>query len=122
MAVLLARAIPDVLEESMAPGFVAITLVNRSGLLLGCAGDSNRVGAIGAIVSNMWQCHEKCDGAGALGCLLVEYEEGRLAVQAVGSFVLACCADSSVQFGLLKAKAAALHEVLHQPMSQLPTS
>ena len=121
MSVLLARAIPEVLEEGMLPGFHAITLVNRSGLLLGCAGDATRVAAIGAIVANIWQCHEKCDGAGALGCLLVECEEGRLAVQAVGSFVLACCADESVPFGLLKGRAAALHDYLQPALSQLAT-
>ena len=121
MAVLLARAIPEVLEEAILPGFHAITLVNRSGLLLGCAGDASRASAIGAIVSNMWQSHEKCDGAGSLGCLLIECEEGRLAIQAVGSFVLACCADDTVPFGMLMTKSAALHDFLQPPLSQLVT-
>ena len=121
MAVILARALPEVLEEAMRPGIHAITLGNRSGLLLGCAGDASRAAAVGAIVSNMWQSHEKCEGAGSLGCLLVECEEGRLAIQAVGSFVLACCADETVPFGMLKAITASLQDFLQPPLSQLVT-
>ena len=52
------------------------------------------------------------DGQGVLGCLLLECEQGRLAVKAVGSFILACCGDTTVPFGLLKAKVIALHEHL----------
>jgi len=121
MAVLLAKALPDVLEEAIQPGIHTVTLVNRSGLLLGCAGDASRAPAVGAIVSNIWQCQEKCDGAGPLSCLLVECDEGRLAIRAVGSFVLACCADCTVPFGMLMAKSEALHDFLQPPLSQLVT-
>ena len=103
----------------MLPGFHTITLVNRSGLLLGCTGDSTRAAAIGAIIANIWQSHEKCEGAGALSCLLIECEEGRLAIQTVGSFVLGCCSDKSVPYGVLKMKAGALHEFLSPPLSQI---
>ncbi|KAL1496313.1 hypothetical protein AB1Y20_016271 [Prymnesium parvum] len=121
MAVLLARALPELLAEGLLPGFHTVALSNRSGLLLSCAGDAARAATVGAIVANVWQCHEKCEGAGPLGCVLVECEEGRVAMLPVGSFVLSCCADSSVPFGLLKAKAAALHERLQPPLSQLST-
>ncbi|KAL3921232.1 MAG: hypothetical protein SGPRY_004975 [Prymnesium sp.] len=101
MAVLLARSIPQLLSESVEEGIEAITLVNRSGLLLGCAGDHQRASALGAIVSTLWQSHEKCEGAGGLACLLVEY--------------------STVPFGLLKAKTAALRDLLQPPLSQFTT-
>ena len=71
MSVLKARTLPEVLGDAMLPGFHTITLVNRSGLLLGCTGDSTRAAAIGAIIANIWQSHEKCEGAGALSCLLL---------------------------------------------------
>lgn len=121
MAVLLARSIPQLLSESVEEGIEAITLVNRSGLLLGCAGDHQRASALGAIVSTLWQSHEKCEGAGGLACLLVECEQGRVCMEGVGGFVLACCADSTVPFGLLKAKTAALRDLLQPPLSQFTT-
>ena len=51
--------------------------------------------------------------------LLLECERGRLAIKAVGSFILACCSDSTVEFGMLKAKILALHTFLQPPLSQI---
>jgi len=98
------------LGEALTPGMRVVTLINRSGMLIACAGDAGA--SISAIVSSLWQSHEKCEGQGGLGCLLLECEQGRLAVKAVGSFILACCSDASVPFGLLKAKVMALHDFL----------
>ena len=113
------KALPAVLGEAISPGVRAVTLINRSGLLIGCAGDTESSSALGAIVSNLWQSHEKCEGLGSLGCLLLECEHGRLAVCAVGTFILACCADESVPFGLLRAKIKALHAFLQPDLSQI---
>ena len=112
-------ALPKVLGEALLPGVRVVTLINRSGLLLGCTGDASSAASIAAIVSSLWQSHEKCDGHGMLGCLLLECEHGRLAVKAVGSFILACCSDSTVPFGLLKAKVLALHDYLLPSLSQI---
>ena len=71
------------------------------------------------IASSLWQSHESSDEAGALGCLMVECEEGRLVVKAVSGYMLACCADPSVGFGLLKAKVEALHTHLEPSLSQI---
>eukprot|EP00322_Chrysochromulina_rotalis_P015687 CAMPEP_0115855218 /NCGR_PEP_ID=MMETSP0287-20121206/14429_1 /TAXON_ID=412157 /ORGANISM="Chrysochromulina rotalis, Strain UIO044" /LENGTH=229 /DNA_ID=CAMNT_0003309365 /DNA_START=32 /DNA_END=719 /DNA_ORIENTATION=- len=98
------------LGEAMTPGVRVITLINRSGMLISCVGEP--AASISAIVSSLWQSHEKCEGQGGLGCLLLECEYGRLAIKAVGSFILACCSDATVPFGLLKAKVAALHDFL----------
>ena len=111
--------VPKVLEEALVPGMRVVTLLNRSGLLLGCAGEAASAASISAIVASLWQLHEKCDGHGALGCLLLECEQGRLAVMAVGSFILACCSDTSVPFGMLRAKAVALHRFLQPSLSQI---
>ena len=114
------KALPAALAEALGPGIRAVTLINRSGLLVGSAGDSAGAAAISAIVSNLWQSHEKCEGQGALSCLLLECEHGRLAISAVGSsFILACCSDEAVPFGMLKAKVDALHSFLHSELSQI---
>ena len=113
-------ALPKVLGEAMLPGVRVVALLNRSGLLLGCAGDATSASPIAAICSALWLGHEKCDGHGNLGCLLLECERGRLAIKAVGSsFIIACCSDSTVPYGLLRAKVMALHQALQGPLSQL---
>ena len=58
-------------------------------------------------------------GAGALGCRLVDCDEGRLALKSVGGFILVCRADATVPHGLLKAKAQALADVLSPSLSTL---
>ena len=110
-------ALPKVLGEALLPGVLVVSLLNRSGLLLGCAGDAQAAPAISAIVSNLWQNFEKCDST--LGCLLLECEHGRLAIKAVGSFIIACCSDTTVPFGMLKAKVLALHAFLLPALSQI---
>mmetsp|Transcript_43831 Transcript_43831/g.93292 ORF Transcript_43831/g.93292 Transcript_43831/m.93292 type:complete len:128 (-) Transcript_43831:131-514(-) len=113
------KALPIVLGEALSPGVSTVTLINRSGLLLGCAGDANAACVISAIAASMWTSHEKVDGAGGLGCLLVECEQGRLAIKGVGSFILSCCADASVPFGLLRLKAEGLHTQLQPSLFQI---
>ena len=106
------KNLPLVLGDVVSPGIKVVTLINRSGMLIGCAGDMASAAPVSAIVSNLWQSHEKCEGQGSLNCLLLECEEGRLAIKAVGSFILACCSDTSIEFGLLKAKVTSLHDHL----------
>ena len=119
-ATLLAPAsLPKVLGEALVPGVSVVCLLNRSGLLLGCAGDAEIAPPLSAICSSLWQSHEKCDGHGALNCLLLECGDGRLAIKAVGSFILACSSDLTVPFGLLKAKVLALHNFLLPSLSQI---
>ena len=107
------------LAEAIAPGMKVVVLINRSGLLVGSAGDAGSASSISAIVSTLWQCHEKCEGQGSLGCMLLECEQGRLSIMAVGSFILACCSDATIPFGLLKAKATALHGFLQPSLQQI---
>jgi hypothetical protein len=119
VALLSPAALPKVLGEAMLPGMRVVALLNRSGLLLGCAGDAASASSIAAICSTLWLAHEKCDGHGNLGCLLLECEHGRLAIRAVGSFILACCSDATVEFGMLRAKVSALHDYLARPLTTL---
>lgn len=99
VALLSPASLPKVLGEALVPGVKTVALLNRSGLLLGCAGDASTASSLAAIVSTLWQGHEKCEGFGNLGCLLLECEHGRLAVKAVGSFIIACCSDETVVCG-----------------------
>ena len=112
-------SLPKVLGEALVPGVRVVALLNRSGLLLGCAGDAASAPSLAAITSLLWLSHEKCEGQGSLGCLLLECEQGRIAVKAVGSFILACSSDSTVEFGMLKAKVLALHAYLAGPLTQI---
>ena len=113
------KGVPEVRGEAITPGMKVVTLINRSGLLIGSAGDAASASALSAIVSTLWQCHEKCEGQGALNCMLLECEQGRLAVMPVGSFILAGCSDATVPFGLLKAKVVALHAFLQPSLGQI---
>ena len=113
------RSLPAVLGEVLTPGIRVVALINRSGMLIGCAGEVTYASPVSAIVSSLWQSHEKSDGQGGLDCFLLECEQGRLAVKAVASFILACCSDSTVPFGLLKAKVVALHDYLLPSLAQI---
>jgi|TARA_B110000196_G_C20754520_1_gene479242 predicted regulator of Ras-like GTPase activity (Roadblock/LC7/MglB family) len=113
------KALPEVLGEVLTSGVRTAALVNRSGMLLGCAGDTADATLAGAIGANLWQCHERSEGAGALECMLMECDDGRVAIKAVGSYIIICCTDASVPFGQLKAKTLALHDFLQGPLSQL---
>mmetsp|Transcript_39399 Transcript_39399/g.124304 ORF Transcript_39399/g.124304 Transcript_39399/m.124304 type:complete len:122 (-) Transcript_39399:55-420(-) len=119
MALLDPRALPEVLGEVVTPGVRVATLLNRSGLQLGSAGDGADGATIAAISSKVWQSHDKGEDAGTLGCLLIECSEGRLAIKSVSSFLVACCADSSVSFGALKAKVEALHASLQWALQHI---
>ena len=119
VALLSPAALPKVLGEALLPGVRVVTLLNRSGLLLGVAGDAEIAPSISAIGSSVWQSHEKCDGHGTLGCLLLDCEHGQLAIKTVGPYILACCSDTTVPFGMLKAKVTALHTYLLPSLSLL---
>ena len=111
--------LPSALGEAMVPGVHVVALLNRSGLLLGCAGDAAQAAPLAAIASALWIAHEKCDAHGHLDCLLLECERGRLALKAIGSFLLVICSDSTVEFGMLKAKANALSTYLVGSLNQI---
>ena len=105
----------EVLGEAVTPGIQLVTLLTRTGLQIGSAGNVSDAAAIAAITSNIWQTHEKSD-LGSLACMLLENLQGRLAIKDVGNFIIAICADNSVPFGSLKAKVEALHDFLQKSL------
>ena len=121
-------ALPTILGHANSGGVRTTLLCNRDGAVLsqvqtegsqlpeGQADDSARTFAA-AIVANMWTSYE----ANALGavranelhCLLVDCEEGQLAVVKVSSaLLLGMLADKAMEPGLLKAKITAMQELL----------
>jgi predicted regulator of Ras-like GTPase activity (Roadblock/LC7/MglB family) len=118
-------ALPKILGHANSGGVRTTLLCNRDGAVLSQvrdeaqqegAADSARTFAA-AIVANMWTSYE----ANALGavranelhCLLVDCEEGQLAVVKVSSaLLLGMLADKEMEPGLLKAKIVAMQELL----------
>lgn len=123
-------ALPTILGHANSGGVRTTLLCNRDGAVLsqvhtagtqsqpaeGQGADSARTFAA-AIVANMWTSYE----ANALGavranelhCLLVDCEEGQLAVVKVSSaLLLGMLADKAMEPGLLKAKITAMQELL----------
>lgn len=122
-------ALPKILGHAISGGVRTTLLCNRDGAVLSqvrdesvrldgqkAAADSARTFAA-AIVANMWTSYE----ANALGavranelhCLLVDCEEGQLAVVKVSpALLLGMVADKSMEPGLLRKKIMAMQELL----------
>jgi predicted regulator of Ras-like GTPase activity (Roadblock/LC7/MglB family) len=121
-------ALPKILGHAISGGVRTTLLCNRDGAVLSQvrdesmqldgqnAADSARTFAA-AIVANMWTSYE----ANALGavranelhCLLVDCEEGKLAVVKVSpALLLGMLADKDIETGLLRKKILAMQELL----------
>ena len=121
-------ALPKILGHAVSGGVRTTLLCNRDGAVLSQvrdesarvdgqnAADSARTFAA-AIVANMWTSYE----ANALGavranelrCLLVDCEDGQLAVVKVSpALLLGMLADKSMEPGLLRKKIMAMQELL----------
>ena len=113
--------LPQILGHANSGGVRATLLCNRDGALLSQvqaeSGPEVARTFAAAIVANMWTSYE-ANALGAvraneLDCLLVECEEGQLAVIKVGpALLLGMLADKAMEVGLLKAKITALQRLL----------
>eukprot|EP01047_Picozoa_sp_COSAG01_P067787 COSAG01_NODE_9643_length_2381_cov_140.677914_3_plen_133_part_00 len=108
-------ALPKFLAHANSGGVKAALLCNRDGAVLSFVGDRQGHKFAAAIAANMWTCYEAnalgAVGANELGCLLLDCEEGQLAVVQVSSaLLLGMVADCTVPLGLLKAKITALQQ------------
>merc|ERR1711925_31882 len=84
-------------------------------------GAKSRANKIAAIVSNVWSSFDKVS-IDRLGCLLLDNEDRRLAVQAVGTHgeaIVCLVAHHSTPFGLLKAMVNVLVGHLEEPVNHL---
>ncbi|KAF8929658.1 Ragulator complex protein lamtor2, partial [Linnemannia elongata] len=97
-------------------------LLNPEGSLLAFAAQSDRDARIyGAIASNIWTIYSKhCKPeVGPLSFLMLECEEGKVAITIVSTMILCLVARDDVELGILKAKSEALTRHLEEPLSRV---
>lgn len=99
-------------------------LVDYSGNLMAYSGEhAQDVVKIGAIACNVWRAHstpaEKFGEAGTLRCLVIDLEQGRLAVAPTTDHLVICRAAADTPIGLVKAKAQAVAAHLEHPLSRI---
>jgi len=105
-----------VLEQANTDGVKCTIFMKLDGALLCVAGDSSIEKIIGALVANIWKSYDtgakKAFDADNLYFMIIDCEEGKLAVARISKFLLCTYADKNVQLGLLKTKITALVEHL----------
>ncbi|KAG9291878.1 hypothetical protein G9A89_012163 [Geosiphon pyriformis] len=131
------KAISQVLKQATTGGVKAALILNSEGsplVFVSETGDRDaRVYA--AIASNVWSTFEKntrpllvtsggggkddAGSSGGLKFLLVECEEGNLAITTVANMLLCLVAKPDVALGILKAKTDALARHLEEPFQQV---
>ncbi|CAG8483785.1 6302_t:CDS:2 [Ambispora gerdemannii] len=140
------KVISQVLRQATTGGVKATLLLNSEGSPLAFVSESGDRDArvYAAIASNVWSTFEKntrpltkenlATGSGsgggtssgngannALKFLLVECEEGNLAITTVANMLLCLTANPDVALGILKAKTEALARHLEEPFQRVTT-
>ncbi|KAF9168119.1 Ragulator complex protein lamtor2 [Actinomortierella ambigua] len=116
------KLISQVLQQATTGGVKATILLNLEGSLLAFAAQSDRDARIyGALTSNIWSIYSKHvkTETGPLSFLILECEEGKVAVSMVSTMILCLVAQEDVELGILKAKSEALTRHLEAPLSRV---
>uniref|UniRef100_A0A0M3K2E3 Ragulator complex protein LAMTOR2 homolog n=1 Tax=Anisakis simplex TaxID=6269 RepID=A0A0M3K2E3_ANISI len=117
------KALTHVLGQVNTGDAKGALLLNREGLLLAYSGyesvDSSSANATvsAALLSNIWDTFERQGIREDLNEMILECEDGVIAITKVASMLLAIKANSSVPMGLLSAKLKALADYLYTPLT-----
>uniref|UniRef100_A0A915C332 Ragulator complex protein LAMTOR2 homolog n=2 Tax=Ascarididae TaxID=6250 RepID=A0A915C332_PARUN len=117
------KALTHVLGQVNTGDAKGALLLNREGLLLAYSGyesvDSSSANATvsAALLSNIWETFERQGIREDLHEMIIECEDGIIAITKVASMLLAVKANSSVPMGLLNAKLKALSDYLYNPLA-----
>jgi len=105
-----------VLAQANTNGVRCSLLMRLDGALYSVAGDTSLEKIIGALVANIWKSYDsgarKAFGADKLYFMIVDCEDGKLAVSKISKFLLCMYADKTVELGLLKTKITVLTDHL----------
>ncbi|XP_062507489.1 ragulator complex protein LAMTOR2-like [Corticium candelabrum] len=123
------RALSQLLGQANTGGVLSTMLLNSEGSLLaysGVDGEDRDAKVTAAIASNIWSAYERA-GENAfqnesLNFLVIDCEDGRVAVSRVANQILCIYANKSVGCGILKAKTDVLIKVLEEPLTQVSIS
>ncbi|VDO22293.1 unnamed protein product [Brugia timori] len=118
------KALTEVLGQVNTPNTKSgALLLNREGLLLAYSGydsvggnDANAT-VSAALISNIWETFERQGVRENLTEMLLECENGVIAVTRIANMLLAIKVGSEVPLGLLRAKLRALAEYLYTPLT-----
>jgi len=123
------RALTSVLAQANTDGVQSTFLFKQDGTLLAHASaeaGSSDPRVCSAIASNIWTVYEKNGRASLnedkLQFILLDCEEGHVAIVPVNTVLLCLYGSKQVGFGMLKAKSDALVNYLQEPLALVGAS
>eukprot|EP01095_Lingulamoeba_sp_RSL-Kostka_P000603 TRINITY_DN1087_c0_g1_i1.p1 TRINITY_DN1087_c0_g1~~TRINITY_DN1087_c0_g1_i1.p1 ORF type:complete len:117 (-),score=43.22 TRINITY_DN1087_c0_g1_i1:282-632(-) len=111
------KVLPNILVQANTEGIKTSLLANFEGSLLAVAGDDSKADEIAAISCNIWVSYE--ENGQELDILLIDCEQGTLAITRVSELILCLVGSEDVKPGLLKLKATSLRQYLEEPLMEV---